>query len=93
MDSRRRFTEARAGGCECRRHRRGLPRVKCSILNRRAEKLIGQIETEALGRPAQRGCAELVELFTNARDGTTASCSGTGHDSTAMVATETCRCE
>ncbi|HLQ91623.1 MAG TPA: PAS domain-containing sensor histidine kinase [Xanthobacteraceae bacterium] len=68
MDSRRRFTEAVLAGASA-----GVIGVNAegqiSILNRSAEKLIGQIETEALGRPLKDVVPELVELFTNARDG------------------------
>jgi two-component system, NtrC family, nitrogen regulation sensor histidine kinase NtrY len=69
MDSRRRFTEAVLSGASA-----GVIGVdaegQISILNRSAEKLIGQAESEALGRPLKEVVPELVELFTNARNGT-----------------------
>ena len=69
MDSRRRFTEAVLAGASA-----GVIGVdaegKVSILNRSAEKLIGQAETEALARPLKEVVPELVELFANAQNGT-----------------------
>jgi len=69
LDSRRRFTEAVLAGASA-----GVIGVdaegQVSILNRSAEKLIGQVETESLGRPLKEVVPELVELFTSARIGT-----------------------
>src|SRR5262249_33907741 len=68
MDSRRRFTEAVLAGASA-----GVIGVdrdgKISILNRSAEKLIGHIEADALGRPLGEVVPELAELFTEARSG------------------------
>src|SRR5262249_29860490 len=68
MDSRRRFTEAVLAGASA-----GVigvdPDGKISILNRSAEKLIGHIEADALGRPLAEVVPELAELFAEARSG------------------------
>ena len=68
IDSRRRFTEAVLAGASA-----GVigvdPDGKISILNRSAEKLIGQIEADALGRPLAEVVPELAALFAEARSG------------------------
>jgi two-component system nitrogen regulation sensor histidine kinase NtrY len=68
IDSRRRFTEAVLAGASA-----GVIGVdaegKISILNRSAEKLIGRIEADALGRPLADIVPELGELFAEARAG------------------------
>jgi two-component system nitrogen regulation sensor histidine kinase NtrY len=68
IDSRRRFTEAVLAGASA-----GVigvdPDGKISILNRSAEKLIGHIEADALGRPLGEVVPELAELFAEARSG------------------------
>ena len=68
IDSRRRFTEAVLAGASA-----GVigvdPDGKVSILNRSAEKLIGHIEADALGRPVAEIVPELAALFAEARSG------------------------
>ncbi|MBV8752142.1 MAG: HAMP domain-containing protein, partial [Hyphomicrobiales bacterium] len=68
IDSRRRFTEAVLAGASA-----GVIGVdsdgRISILNRSAEKLIGHIEADALGRPLAEVVPELAELFGEARSG------------------------
>jgi two-component system, NtrC family, nitrogen regulation sensor histidine kinase NtrY len=68
IDSRRRFTEAVLAGASA-----GVigvdPDGKISILNRSAEKLIGHIEADALGRPLAEVVPELAALFAEARSG------------------------
>jgi two-component system nitrogen regulation sensor histidine kinase NtrY len=68
IDSRRRFTEAVLAGASA-----GVigvePDGKISILNRSAEKLIGTIDTDALGRPLAEVVPELAALFAEARSG------------------------
>jgi two-component system nitrogen regulation sensor histidine kinase NtrY len=68
IDSRRRFTEAVLAGASA-----GVIGVdadgKISILNRSAEKLIGRIEADALGRPVAEVVPELGALFSEARNG------------------------
>jgi two-component system nitrogen regulation sensor histidine kinase NtrY len=68
IDSRRRFTEAVLAGASA-----GVIGVdsegKISILNRSAEKLIGQSETAAVGRNLTEVMPELEPLFTEARTG------------------------
>jgi two-component system nitrogen regulation sensor histidine kinase NtrY len=68
IDSRRRFTEAVLAGASA-----GVigvdPDGKISILNRSAEKLIGHIEADALGRPFAEVVPELAALFAEARSG------------------------
>jgi two-component system nitrogen regulation sensor histidine kinase NtrY len=68
IDSRRRFTEAVLAGASA-----GVigvdPDGKISILNRSAEKLIGHIEADALGRPLAEVVSELAALFDEARSG------------------------
>jgi two-component system, NtrC family, nitrogen regulation sensor histidine kinase NtrY len=68
IDSRRRFTEAVLAGASA-----GVigvdPDGKISILNRSAEKLIGHIEADALGRPLAEVVPELAPLFGEARSG------------------------
>src|SRR6202043_1801582 len=68
IDSRRRFTEAVLAGASA-----GVigvdPDGKISILNRSAEKLIGHIEADALGRPLAEVVPELAALFDEARSG------------------------
>src|SRR6202023_204350 len=68
IDSRRRFTEAVLAGASA-----GVigvdPDGKISILNRPAEKLIGHIEADALGRPLAEVVSELAALFDEARSG------------------------
>ena len=68
IDSRRRFTEAVLAGASA-----GVIGVdsegKISILNRSAEKLIGQAETAATGRDLVEVMPELEPLFTEAHSG------------------------
>jgi len=68
IDSRRRFTEAVLAGASA-----GVIGVgsdgKISILNRSAEKLIGQGESAAVGRSLTEVMPELEPLFTEARSG------------------------
>lgn len=68
IDSRRRFTEAVLAGASA-----GVIGVdaegRVSILNRSAEKLIGQAEPEALGRPLAEAVPELAEMLETARTG------------------------
>jgi two-component system nitrogen regulation sensor histidine kinase NtrY len=68
MDTRRRFTEAVLSGASA-----GIIGVDAngaiSILNRSAEKLIGQGEAEAHGRRLVEVMPELAELFEEARSG------------------------
>src|SRR5262244_704428 len=68
IDSRRRFTEAVLAGASA-----GVigvdPDGCISILNRSAEKLIGRIEADALGRQLPEVVPELGELFAEARSG------------------------
>jgi two-component system, NtrC family, nitrogen regulation sensor histidine kinase NtrY len=68
LDSRRRFTEAVLAGASA-----GVIGVdaegRISILNRSAERLIGQSEAQALGRPLGEIAPELTELVTAARSG------------------------
>ena len=68
IDSRRRFTEAVLAGASA-----GVIGVnadgRISILNRSAERLIGRIESDALGRPLAEVAPELAEIFHAARDG------------------------
>jgi two-component system nitrogen regulation sensor histidine kinase NtrY len=68
IDSRRRFTEAVLAGASA-----GVigvdPDGKISILNRSAEKLIGHVEADALGRPFAEVVPELAALFGEARSG------------------------
>src|SRR5437660_3962703 len=68
IDSRRRFTEAVLAGASA-----GVIGVdsegKISILNRSAEKLIGQSEAMAVGRDLTEVMPELEPLFTEARSG------------------------
>jgi two-component system nitrogen regulation sensor histidine kinase NtrY len=68
IDSRRRFTEAVLAGASA-----GVigvdPDGKISILNRSAEKLIGHIEADALGRQLAEVVPELATLFGEARSG------------------------
>ena len=68
IDSRRRFTEAVLAGASA-----GVIGVdsegKISILNRSAEKLIGQSEATAAGRDLTEVMPELEPLFTEARSG------------------------
>ena len=68
IDSRRRFTEAVLAGASA-----GVIGVgaagKISILNRSAEKLIGQNEADAVGRDLVEVMPELEPLFTEARSG------------------------
>jgi two-component system nitrogen regulation sensor histidine kinase NtrY len=68
IDSRRRFTEAVLAGASA-----GVigvdPDGKISILNRSAEKLIGHIESDVLGRPVAEVVPELADLFAEARSG------------------------
>src|SRR3954466_757453 len=68
IDSRRRFTEAVLAGASA-----GVIGVdsegEISILNRSAEKLIGQAETDAVGRDLIDVMPELEPLFTEARTG------------------------
>lgn len=66
IDSRRRFTEAVLAGASA-----GVIGVdadgRISILNRSAEKLIGAVETDVLGKPLVEVVPELAEMFTGAR--------------------------
>ena len=68
IDSRRRFTEAVLAGASA-----GVIGVDAEghigILNRSAERLIGQTEAEALGKPLDEIVPELSELFAAARTG------------------------
>jgi two-component system, NtrC family, nitrogen regulation sensor histidine kinase NtrY len=68
IDSRRRFTEAVLAGASA-----GVIGVsgegKISILNRSAERLIGQSEHDAVGRDLTEAMPELVPLFEEARTG------------------------
>jgi two-component system, NtrC family, nitrogen regulation sensor histidine kinase NtrY len=68
MDSRRRFTEAVLAGASA-----GVIGVNAegqvTILNRSAERLIAQTESEALGRPLAEVAPELAEVFAAARSG------------------------
>ncbi|MET0873388.1 MAG: PAS domain-containing sensor histidine kinase [Pseudolabrys sp.] len=68
IDSRRRFTEAVLAGASA-----GVIGVDghgaVSILNRSAEKLIGCIESEALGRPLAEALPELADFMAAARSG------------------------
>ena len=68
IDSRRRFTEAVLAGASA-----GVIGVngdgRISILNRSAERLIGRIESDALGRPLAEVAPELAEIFQAARGG------------------------
>ena len=68
IDSRRRFTEAVLAGASA-----GVIGVDAEghigILNRSAERLIAQSETEALGKPLDEIIPELSELFESARSG------------------------
>src|SRR5208282_5279365 len=68
IDSRRRFTEAVLAGASA-----GVIGVngdgRISILNRSAERLIGRIESEALGLPLAQVAPELAEIFHVARTG------------------------
>ncbi len=69
IDSRRRFTEAVLSGASA-----GVIGVnaegRITILNRSAERLIGQAESEALGRPLREIAPELDEIFVAARGST-----------------------
>src|SRR5271154_7369859 len=69
IDSRRRFTEAVLSGASA-----GVIGVngdgRISILNRSAERLVGRVESEALGRPLAEVAPELAEIFQAARNGT-----------------------
>jgi two-component system nitrogen regulation sensor histidine kinase NtrY len=66
IDSRRRFTEAVLAGASA-----GVIGVdadgRVSILNRSAEKLIGAVEAEVLGKPLAEVVPELAEMFLGAR--------------------------
>ena len=68
IDSRRRFTEAVLAGASA-----GVIGVngdgRISILNRSAERLVGRIESEALGLPLAQVAPELAEIFHVARTG------------------------
>jgi two-component system nitrogen regulation sensor histidine kinase NtrY len=68
IDSRRRFTEAVLAGASA-----GVIGIdaesKISILNRSAERLIGQTESAAAGRQLTEVMPELAPLFTEARSG------------------------
>jgi two-component system, NtrC family, nitrogen regulation sensor histidine kinase NtrY len=68
IDSRRRFTEAVLAGASA-----GVIGVnadgRISILNRSAERLIGRIESDVLGRPLAEIAPELAEIFEVARGG------------------------
>jgi two-component system nitrogen regulation sensor histidine kinase NtrY len=68
IDSRRRFTEAVLAGASA-----GVIGVDAEghigIINRSAERLIGQTEAEALGKPLDEIVPELSELFAAARMG------------------------
>jgi two-component system nitrogen regulation sensor histidine kinase NtrY len=67
IDSRRRFTEAVLAGASA-----GVIGVDAegliTILNRSAEKLIGETESDVLGRPLAEVVPELAGIFTAARD-------------------------
>ena len=69
MDSRRRFTEAVLAGASA-----GVIGVdadgKISILNRSAEKLIGCVEAEAIGKPLTEVVPELAPMIAEARSNT-----------------------
>ena len=68
IDSRRRFTEAVLAGASAGVI--GVDGDGCvSILNRSAEKLIGRVESEALGRPLTTTFPELAEFMAAARTG------------------------
>ncbi len=68
IDSRRRFTEAVLAGASA-----GVIGVnadgRISILNRSAERMIGRIESDVLGRPLAEIAPELAEIFQSARGG------------------------
>ena len=68
IDSRRRFTEAVLAGASA-----GVIGVnadgRISILNRSAERLIGHIESDVLGRPLAEIAPELAEIFQVAHGG------------------------
>ena len=68
IDSRRRFTEAVLAGASA-----GVIGVNAdgtiSILNRSAERLIGRIESDVLGRPLAEIVPELADIFATARGG------------------------
>jgi len=68
IDSRRRFTEAVLAGASA-----GVVGVnadgRISILNRSAERLIGRIESDVLGRPLAEIAPELAEIFDAAQGG------------------------
>jgi two-component system nitrogen regulation sensor histidine kinase NtrY len=68
IDSRRRFTEAVLSGASA-----GVIGVnadgRITILNRSAERLIGSLESDALGRPLVEVAPELGEIFAAARGG------------------------
>ncbi len=68
IDSRRRFTEAVLAGASA-----GVIGVngdgRISILNRSAERLLGRLESDALGRPLAEIAPELAEIFQSARSG------------------------
>ncbi len=68
IDSRRRFTEAVLAGASA-----GVigvdPEGRISILNRSAEKLIGQTESDVIGRALEEVMPELAPLFAEARTG------------------------
>ncbi len=68
IDSRRRFTEAVLAGASA-----GVIGIdsegRISILNRSAERLIGETEAQALGRPLSEIVPELAELVASARSG------------------------
>jgi two-component system nitrogen regulation sensor histidine kinase NtrY len=68
IDSRRRFTEAVLAGASA-----GVIGVnadgRISILNRSAERLVGRVESEALGLPLADVAPELAEIFLAARNG------------------------
>jgi len=68
IDSRRRFTEAVLAGASA-----GVIGVnadgRISILNRSAERLIGRVENDVLGRPLAGIVPELADIFATARGG------------------------
>jgi two-component system, NtrC family, nitrogen regulation sensor histidine kinase NtrY len=68
IDSRRRFTEAVLAGASA-----GVIGVnsdgRISILNRSAERLIGSLESDALGHPLAEVAPELADIFHAARGG------------------------
>src|SRR5580704_15164402 len=68
IDSRRRFTEAVLAGASA-----GVIGVngdgRISILNRSAERLLGRLESDALGRPLAEVAPELAEIFQSAHSG------------------------